>query len=646
MAEMIIPGTYITVRAEGLISAGRIATGIVGVVGTASSGPVGQPQTLSSFSDARTIFGLPDDFHQPDDGVTPLTLVRAISQIYNNGATTVVAVRAAGSSQSTASYAVQDSQGVKTIAVLTANSPGTWGNGIEIKVDPADADCFISGEQMTSAFDKLRYSRVVPSAQNRIRVTRGTTKRVETLDIVYERVVTNQLVVANAQGRFFIPDTPIENVPGVNEVKVLDSSGNQVRRYGDGAILYGAGAPPALNEVRIVSDTGEMIFEATQVPAATQQVVATYGVGHAAPAAGQVMITVWDGTLTFATGQSPQQANGDTLSASYLVSRDNCAKVTLLSGVIVETYLVTDGRLLEQAVNQSSRLVTAAADAANGSRTPKTGVDAYFGTGSNNPGNSGAAATADDYANALDTLSDMLINIVVLAGQDVKAAGDKLLGHLNATAETDHERIGVIGASGKALADFLGHNMANERVVVVAPGIAQADGTTLPPAYTAAAVAGLISSLDVQESLTNKTLNVPGLAMQFNRGQQEQLIKANVLALADKEGFRVVKGLTTSGEGTPFSAIPTRRIVDYAKYGVRSGANSYLGRLNNDRVRGALKATLDAFLTRMVEDESLTGYQLEVTATRAQEIAGQVNVTMVLQPTFSIEYIQVTMILQ
>ena len=41
MAEMIIPGTYIDVRAEGLISAGRIATGVVGLVGTAASGPIG-----------------------------------------------------------------------------------------------------------------------------------------------------------------------------------------------------------------------------------------------------------------------------------------------------------------------------------------------------------------------------------------------------------------------------------------------------------------------------------------------------------------------------------------------------------------------------------------------------------------------------
>jgi hypothetical protein len=48
----------------------------------------------------------------------------------------------------------------------------------------------------------------------------------------------------------------------------------------------------------------------------------------------------------------------------------------------------------------------------------------------------------------------------------------------------------------------------------------------------------------------------------------------------------------------------------------------------------------------MVEDEALTGYMLDVTATRAQEIAGQVNVVMTLQPTFSIDYIRVVMTLQ
>jgi len=85
--------------------------------------------------------------------------------------------------------------------------------------------------------------------------------------------------------------------------------------------------------------------------------------------------------------------------------------------------------------------------------------------------------------------------------------------------------------------------------------------------------------------------------------------------------------------------------VDYAMYGVRSACNPYIGKLNNDRVRGAMKATIDGFLTRMVQDEALTAYQLEVSATRAQEIAGECMVTMTLQPTFSIDFIMVTMYL-
>jgi hypothetical protein len=79
---------------------------------------------------------------------------------------------------------------------------------------------------------------------------------------------------------------------------------------------------------------------------------------------------------------------------------------------------------------------------------------------------------------------------------------------------------------------------------------------------------------------------------------------------------------------------------------VRQGADPYIGRLNNARVRAALKATLDGFLSQMILDEMLVEYQLEVSATRAQEIMGIAAVTMTLMPTFSIDYIRVTMNLQ
>jgi len=41
----------------------------------------------------------------------------------------------------------------------------------------------------------------------------------------------------------------------------------------------------------------------------------------------------------------------------------------------------------------------------------------------------------------------------------------------------------------------------------------------------------------------------------------------------------------------------------------------------------------------------LVGYTLDVTATRDQQIAGIAQVTMTLQPVFSINFIHVTMIL-
>lgn len=647
MAELIIPGTYIDVRAEGLISAGRVATGIVGVVGTASAGPVGVPVTLSGFANARDVFGLPDDFDNPADGANPLTLTRALQQIYGNGASTVIAVRVARSTAAAATFAVKDGAG-HTVAVLSALTPGTWGNDIQLSVSEAQAPCRIVGEQQTSSFSALRYHKVKPSAENRILIRRGDTKRVDAFDLVYRFIVRDEEVTGVAAGegpkKFFLANTPVADVPAINEIEIVDASSATVRTYGAGAILYGSGAAPAADEVRINTTTGELIFEASQVPT-TEKVIATYGVGHAAPLPGQVLVTVWDGALDFNAADAPKVANGDTLTANYLVEAEDSVLVVLVSGATKEAYTVCDGRILAQQL-ASSRIASGAADATYGGNKPATGVGAYFGTGSNTRGASGADAGDDEYAAGLESISNMLVNIVVLAGQDADTMGSVLVDHLKATEQTDHERIGVIGCKGATVAEFLGHSLAEERVILAAPGIRSADGKVLPPAYTAAAVAGLISSLPVQTSLTNKPLNIPGLALEANRGEQEQLIKRNVLAVVRREGLRIAKGLTTQGEGQPFSAIPTRRIVDYAKYGVRSASNPYLGKLNNSRVRAALKATLDAFLTRMVEDEALTGYELEVTATRAQEIAGEVNVTMTIQPTFSIDYIRVTMTLK
>ena len=225
-------------------------------------------------------------------------------------------------------------------------------------------------------------------------------------------------------------------------------------------------------------------------------------------------------------------------------------------------------------------------------------------------------------------------------------------------ASTDaikHDCVAIVGSkqfsSSVTLDTILGHTLDSDRVVFVTPGIKTTDAAatppvsvTLPGAYTAAAVAGLLASFPPHISLTNKVLPVDGLETKFDATELTQLLLARVVPIESRQGFHIVRGITTS-TNTAWKQITTRRIVDYAKFGVRSAADPYIRLLNNERVRGALRTTINSFLAEMVNDEMLISYDLNVTATRQQEIQGIVQVTMVLRPVFSIDFIKVTMFL-
>ncbi|HEU4453348.1 MAG TPA: phage tail sheath C-terminal domain-containing protein [Longimicrobium sp.] len=468
MPEVILPGTYITVRDEGLITAGRIATGYVGVVGTAERGPVDQVVILGSFAEARAAFGEADPWQDGTKG--ELTLIRSLELAFNNGASTVYAVRvAAGGAGGAAPAALALKTATTTVMRILAKTPGTWGNALKARVSTSSADA---------------------------------------------------------------------------TVKVLEIS----------------------------------------------------------------------------------------------------------LGTQRESFAGKNAGELAAAVARDSRLATATVEGARNSSVPDDVLEAA----ALKDGANGQGAASDDYGRGLEALENEIVNIVVLAGQDAGKMGALLQGHLNRTAGIRRERIGVIGSNGTDDADRIAqHTLASDRLVFVAPGIRarvtdpetrRETEVSLPGAYTAAAVAGLISSLPVQTSPTNKPLTIGGLAATFNQPRLEKLVQNRVLAVEKREGYRIVKGITTA-TNPAWHQITTRRIVDYAMYGVRSACNPYIGKLNNERVRGAMKATIDGFLTRMVQDEALTGYQLEVSATRAQEIAGECMVTMTLQPTFSIDFIMVTMYL-
>lgn len=557
MAEMILPGVYIEVRPEGLIVPGRVTVGNLGVVGTASKGPIGEPRILGSYTEARERFG---DYDAWVDGASDkLTLVRALELAYAHGATTVFAVRVASGTAARAGYTLSSAGG--DCVKLTAQTEGTWGNDLSVNVWDAEEHAFIEDEKHDGgAAITLSRTPVVKSARNRIRLftAAGLTRSLQ--------------------------------------------------------ILYGGG---------LADDDPD------------------------APGPGQVKVDRATGALTFGDAVSA----ADKVTASYLVDKSKAVKVTLRYGRAEEVYTVVDGNDLVADINRLSAWVDAEA-LTNAGELPTKGVaaDAFAAF----KGGDNGASGADYKTDGLDVLLNEPAHIIVAAGQD-DSFSDELDAHCQ-VASTDaikRDRVAVVGSRlGASLDALRGHKLDSDRVIFVAPGITATDRAatppvevTLPGAYAAAAVAGLLAGFSAHISPTNKPLRVGGLEQRYTLAELSQLVQSRVLALEERQGFRIVKGITTS-TNTAWHQITTRRIVDYAKYGVRSAANPYIGLLNNERVRARLQATINSFLTEMVDDEMLISYELVVSATRDEERKGIARVTMTLRPTFSIDFIKVTMFLE
>lgn len=571
MPETILPGTYITVRDEGLITAGQVATGNIGIVGTASKGPINEVQILGSFTEAKAIFG--DKGTWNNNATDNLTLIRSLEYIFNNGGSKVYAVRTAASTAKVATYQLQYTGMGANIIKLVAQSPGTWGNQISVSIGGSTSNAVLHEKIL-----------VTTTNVGALTLNRGNVDASQSISIKLRQ---------NATGNTL-------------SFEVFDLNSSDFNN--------------TMQHVRLDDVTG---------------------------------------ALTFATDFTPVE--DDQIMAVYEVKFTNSKKVQLKYNGGAEVYIIADILHFQEQIIQLSSLITTnivgtAPD--YGVLPDNSNGEELFGTGQvsatvlHGPGNNGADTDPDDYKDSLEKLENEIVNIVLLAGQDaadsrIRAA---LEGHINTTESIQRERIGLIGCSKGNLnttvatigteAGFI----SSDRIVLIAPGIYVSNQEILSGGYAAAAVAGLLASVPVQTSLTNKVLTIPGLEVEFNRPQLESLVQQKVLTLEKREGYRVVKGITTD-TNSAWHQITTRRIVDYAKYGVRSACNPYIGKLNNERVRGAMRATIDAFLTRMVEDEALTGYELDVTATRPQEIAGEAIVTLVLRPTFSIDFIKVTMYL-
>ena len=262
----------------------------------------------------------------------------------------------------------------------------------------------------------------------------------------------------------------------------------------------------------------------------------------------------------------------------------------------------------------------------------------------------GADASAQEYVDALEALKDEAdVDLVLAALQDFSDAAkvatvySGVISHCQLMSGDSKGRIGFGQvAPGASLEDAkaLATKLLSDRFVLLSPN------------GVAGAAAGRVGSLDYFQSPTFKALTgVPALSRTIPLEEQGQLLQANVVPVVEQRGRGtiVLRGLTTDGD-----QISVRRVADRAVRGVRLIGELFIGRLNNEDGRGALKQKLAEFLAQMQKDGALVpstdgkdpAFNVDVYASQADFALGIVRVAIAVRPVRAIDFIYATILVQ
>ena len=218
-----------------------------------------------------------------------------------------------------------------------------------------------------------------------------------------------------------------------------------------------------------------------------------------------------------------------------------------------------------------------------------------------------------------------------------------LLGHAVAMADAGAPRIAFGSVSPTEQGDLTKvRNHAalvrNRRFVLVAP--AGADG----------AVAGAVGRMNPQDSPTYKGLNLHGTKpARYSESTLNRLLgpTVNLLVVQDRAGRGVIvlKGIDTTGD-----QISVTRVADQAIRETKATAENFIGQLNSEEARIALKQQLIATFIRMERAGAIVpstdgkdlAFVVDVYSTQQDFAQGIVRIEIAVRPVRSIDYVYAT----
>lgn len=262
----------------------------------------------------------------------------------------------------------------------------------------------------------------------------------------------------------------------------------------------------------------------------------------------------------------------------------------------------------------------------------------------------GADADQDALEAGLKQLDDYAdVDLVVVSVQDQsdlkkrRNLYSKVIAHCENMAADAKGRIGfgeLFTGATPAQGAQLVESLVSDRFVLVSP-----QGVL-------GAVAGRVGSLSYFESPTFKTLaGVGELNKRHGHEDQQTLLNSQIVPVVVERGrgLIIVRGLTTDSD-----QVSVRRVADRAVRGVKLIGDLFIGKLNNDTGRSALKAKLGELLMQMEKDGALVpstdgalpAYQVAVYSSQDDFSKGIVHVDIAVRPVRAIDYIYATIQVQ
>ena len=149
----------------------------------------------------------------------------------------------------------------------------------------------------------------------------------------------------------------------------------------------------------------------------------------------------------------------------------------------------------------------------------------------------------------------------------------------------------------------------------------------------AAAYAGMISALPVEQSTTMQPITINDVGFSFSEGQLREVVNAGFVATKENstKGTCIVDGVTMASSDELRRRLSISRTINAVGDAIRAAGEPYLGKKNNVNNRNSLKTAIDSALNELV-DILIWNYTFEIVNLSTYTVDSKIEINYSIFP--------------